>query len=70
MAANLVLAGFDVTVYDRDAARVASLVERGPRVADGLAGVAAADIVLISVPGRPSSPRLGPSCSPAWQRGR
>jgi 3-hydroxyisobutyrate dehydrogenase-like beta-hydroxyacid dehydrogenase len=59
MAANLVMAGFDVTVHDRDSARVASLVERGARPADGLAGLAAADIVLISVPGPPELAAVG-----------
>lgn len=59
MATNLVKAGFAVTVYDRDAARVASLVRRGARPADGIAGLGDADIVLVSVPGPPELASVG-----------
>ncbi|OGO53207.1 MAG: hypothetical protein A2Z32_07655 [Chloroflexi bacterium RBG_16_69_14] len=59
MAANLVKAGFDVTVYDRDPARVAALVDLGARPADDIAGVGGADIVLVSVPGPPELAAVG-----------
>ena len=51
MAANLLKAGYAVTVYDLDAARMAPLVEAGAMAADSIAGaVRAADAVITMLP--------------------
>jgi 3-hydroxyisobutyrate dehydrogenase len=67
MAANLLAAGFELVVHDRDPDRAARLAGQGAR-AGSLADVAAAGIVLVSVPGPPEVeavaagllPRLAP----------
>ncbi|ONI77891.1 3-hydroxyisobutyrate dehydrogenase [Actinosynnema sp. ALI-1.44] len=50
MARALLAAGFDVTVFNRTAAKAAPLAAAGARVADSAAGAAAeADVVLLSL---------------------
>lgn len=54
MAANLLKAGFDVTVWNRTASRAADLAAQGATVAESIAGVAAGcDIILICVSDTP-----------------
>ena len=59
MASNLLKAGFDLTVYDRDPKRVATLIGMGAVAAESVAGMAGADIVLVSVPGPPEFASVG-----------
>lgn len=52
MARNIVAAGFDTTVTDLDARKVAALVDAGARAApDAPSAVTTADVVLTSLPG-------------------
>ena len=46
MAANLVKAGFDVTVFNRNPQKAASLVDKGARLAGGIAEASQADVVI------------------------
>jgi len=58
MAKNLVAAGFDVTVFDLDAARMAGLQKVGARIASTLTELAAdVDVLMTSLPG-PKQSRL------------
>ncbi|QDC39664.1 NAD(P)-dependent oxidoreductase [Sphingobium fuliginis] len=49
VACHLAASGHDVTGYDRDPARAAMLAADGVSAADGLAGLAGSDIVLVLV---------------------
>lgn len=51
MARNLLEHGYELTVYDRDPHRAARLAEGGARIAHGLRDIAAARLVLLSLPG-------------------
>jgi 2-hydroxy-3-oxopropionate reductase len=54
MAANLVAAGYDVTVHNRSRGAVDELAQAGARAADGPAAVAAeADVVITMLPDSP-----------------
>lgn len=54
MVANLLKAGFDVTVWNRTASRAADLAAQGATVAESIAGLAAGcDIILICVSDTP-----------------
>ena len=69
MARNLVRAGFDVVVTDLDESRIALLVAEGATGApDAISAVAAADIVLTSLPGpaqvRDVADRIVPAMRP------
>jgi lactate dehydrogenase-like 2-hydroxyacid dehydrogenase len=58
MAKNLVAAGFDVTVFDLDAARMAGLQKVGARISSTLTELAAdVDVLMTSLPG-PKQSRL------------
>ena len=46
MAANLVKAGFDVTVFNRNPQKAASLVDKGARLAGGIAEASQVDVVI------------------------
>ena len=63
MCGHLMAAGYESTVYNRTAARMAGLVERGARAATSPAEVAAASDVVFSIVGYPADVRavtLGP----------
>jgi len=54
MAANLVKAGYDVTVFDRAVEKTTNLIKLGAKSASSLAeGASQADIVMTSLPGPP-----------------
>ena len=46
MAANLIKAGFDVTVFNRDAQKAESLVQKGAHLARSITEAAQADVVI------------------------
>jgi 3-hydroxyisobutyrate dehydrogenase-like beta-hydroxyacid dehydrogenase len=70
MARNLLEAGFDVTVTDLDPVKVDALVALGAgAAADALTAVAAADVVLTSLPGPAQVRAVGEQIVPAMQRG-
>lgn len=59
MAGNVLKKGFDLTVYDRHAPAMASLLAAGARAGESAARVAAdCDVVLTCVPGTPESEAL------------
>jgi len=66
VAANLVEDGHEVTVYDVDAARIATLVARGAKRAAGIAAVAtASEITFASLP----TPEIVESAVAEWLNG-
>jgi 3-hydroxyisobutyrate dehydrogenase len=65
MAANLLRAGFDLVVYDRDPARVPAL----PVPLAASTAEAAADVVLVSVPGPPEVESVVAELLPAMAPG-
>lgn len=70
MARNLIKSGFDLTVTDLDASKVASLVEFGARsAADAVTAVAEADVVLTSLPGPAQVRAVGDEIVPAMRAG-
>jgi len=70
MARNLVTAGFDVTVADLDANKVAEMVGAGARAATSLeAAVAQASVVMTSLPGPMQVGEIGAEIFAAAQPG-
>lgn len=70
MARNLLDAGFDVTVTDLDAVKVADLVALGATEAhDASDAVSDCDVVLTSLPGPAHVRTVGEQIVPAMQRG-
>lgn len=70
MARNIVAAGFDTTVTDLDARKVAALVDAGATAApDAPSAVAAADVVLTSLPGPDQVRMIGDLIIPAMVPG-